>query len=471
MTIKTRLTIWYAGIWVLSMLLLIGMLYFVVKKAIRREMRELLHAEALEVPKSFTLTAASFKVTETHPWEEIEHQVDSDYALYLQIIDAAGHVLHRSDNLLLKNDFLPIMRIAEQNTDHFLETSKNGKTFFLFYHPLREHETAGAFVGWMQVGAYEGRVTTFLQVLSQWLLIGVAGTLGPAVLVGWFMAKKALTPLDQIAAIANTVTGEKLDVRLPIRDSASTEVIHLTESLNNLLRRLEEAFTKISQFTNDAAHELLTPLTSLLSDIDITLRRDRPPQEYAEALKRGKADTQHMVAIFKNLLFLARADRSQLALPMTPLDPAGILEDTLDDLAPLIYAKTLQLEIQATPAEIMGNETLLRQLFANLIKNAITYSNPNGQVTIKAQQDKNQWRCDIADTGVGIPPAMQKKIFERFFRADESRSRDTSGAGLGLPIAREIARHHGGEVELVWSEPGKGAIFMICLPIVKIKKF
>lgn len=465
MTIKTRLTIWYAGIWVLSMLLLIGMLYFVVKKAIRREMRELLRAEAVEVPKSFTLTAASFTVTEIHPWEEIEHQVDSDLALYLQILDAAGRVLHRSDNLLLTNDYLPILPLTENRSDHFVETSKNGKTFFLYNHPLWEHETAGAFVGWMQVGAYEGRVTTFLQVLSKWLFIGVAGTLGPAILVGWFMAQKALTPLDQIAAIANTVTGEKLDVRLPVRTGSATEVAHLTEALNNLLRRLEEAFAKISQFTNDAAHELLTPLTSLLSDIDITLRRERPPQEYAETLRRGKADTEHMVAIVKNLLFLARADRSQLALPMTPCEPASILEDTLDDLAPLIYAKALQLEIQTAPAEISGNETLLRQLFVNLIKNAITYSNPNGRVTIKAQRDKNEWRCEIADTGVGIPSAMQKKIFERFFRLDESRSRDTSGAGLGLPIAREIARHHGGEVELVWSEPGQGAIFRIRLPL------
>lgn len=470
MTIKARLTIWYAGIWVLSMLLLIGMLFFVVKKAIRREMRELLQAEALEVPKSFTLTATSFKVTEIHPWEEIEHQVDSDLALYLQILDAAGHVRQRSDNLLLTNDYLPITPMAEKNTDHFLETSKNGKTFFLFYHPLREHGTTGAFVGWMQVGAYEGRVTTFLQVLSQWLLIGVAGTLGPAVLVGWLLAKKALTPLDQIAAIANTVTGEKLDVRLPMRAGSSTEIVHLTEALNNLLRRLEETFAKISQFTNDAAHELLTPLTSLLSDIDITLRRERPPQEYAEALQRGKVDTEHMVAIVKNLLFLARADRSQLALPMTPLEPAGILEDVLDDFAPLIYAKALQLEVQATPAEISGNETLLRQLFANLIKNAITYSNPNGRLTIKAQRNINEWRCEIADTGVGIPAAMQNKIFERFFRLDESRPRDSSGAGLGLPIAREIARHHGGEVELRWSEPGQGAIFRIRLPLFKKPK-
>lgn len=465
MTIKTRLTIWYAGIWVVSMLLLIGMLYFVVKNAIRREMREVLHAEALEVPKSFTLTAGFFKITETHPWEEIEHQVDSDFALYLQILNADGDVLHRSDNLLLTNDYLPIKFVAEKNADHFLETSKNGKPFFLFYHPLREHEATGAFTGWLQVGAYEGRVTTFLQVLSQWLLIGVAGTLGPAVLIGWFMAKKALTPLEQIAAIANTVTGEKLDVRLPMRTGASTEITHLTDALNNLLRRLEEAFAKISQFTNDAAHELLTPLTSLLSDIDITLRRDRPPQEYAEALQRGKADTEHMVAIVKNLLFLARADRGQLSPPMTALDPDSILQDTLDDFAPLIYAKALQLEIHSLPAKVAGNETLLRQLFVNLIKNAITYSNANSRLTIKAQCAENEWRCEIADTGIGIPAAMQAKIFERFFRLDESRARDTSGAGLGLPIAREIARHHGGDIELIWSEPGKGTIFMIRLPI------
>lgn len=113
-----------------------------------------------------------------------------------------------------------------------------------------------------------------------------------------------------------------------------------------------------------------------------------------------------VATIVKNLLFLARADRSQLALPMMPLDPASILEDTLDDLAPLVYAKALQLEIHAMPAEVVGNETLLRQLFANLIKNAVTYSNANGRVTIKAKQDKNEWRCEIADTGVGIPTAM-----------------------------------------------------------------
>jgi signal transduction histidine kinase len=198
---------------------------------------------------------------------------------------------------------LPSAPITEKSAGTFMEISQQGIPFFLYYQPI--HETSGTFVGWMQVAAFEKRVTTFLQVVSDWLLIGMFGALLPCVLVGWWMARQALAPLQDIAGLAASITSDKLSTRIPVPRAKSKEIMELVAALNALLLRLENAFLRISQFTNDAAHELLTPLTSLQSDIEITLRRERDKDEYVAGLQRLQGDTGRMVEIIRSLLFCA----------------------------------------------------------------------------------------------------------------------------------------------------------------------
>jgi heavy metal sensor kinase len=465
MTLKTRLAVWSSLVWILFVLSFTAVLYFAVKRSVRAEMIESLEAEALEVSRTFILHEDSVKIIEVHQWLELEHQMNSDYAVFLQVVDDSGHVLKRSDNLLVTGDVLPVPSATSKTGDAVVEITKKGTPFFLYNYPMMDG--SGRLIGWTQVAAFETRVTTFLRVLREWLLIGLLVALLPSVLIGWLIVHKALAPIDQIAGIAASITSEKLSTRIPAPKAKSQEVFQLVAALNALLVRLENAFTRVSQFTNDAAHELLTPLTSLHSDIEITLRRQRQPADYIDALRRLKLDTERMENIIRNLLFLAHADNGSLAVSFETVDPSRIVQEVIDDLAPLIYSKSISVSFAPTPAQLPGNEVLLQQLFANLIKNAALYTPAEGKIEIACGVEERVWFCQIADTGVGIPKDMHENVFERFFRADASRQRESGGAGLGLAIARQIAREHGGDVQLMWSESGKGTSFKVLLPVEK----
>lgn len=463
MTLKARLTLWYSAVWILFVLAFTAVLYFAVKNAVRNEVKDFLREEAMAVSQSFTWTKASFRIQNQTPWLELEHQVNSDYAVFLQVLNDSGRVVARSNNLVAAGEFLPATPLAEVATGTFVEISQKGLPFFLYYHPVRE--ASGAFAGWMQAAAYENRVTTFLQVLKNWLLLGMFAALLPCVLVGWLMARQALAPLQDIAGLAASITSDKLNTRIPAPRAKSREIVQLVNALNALLLRLENAFHRISQFTSDAAHELLTPLTALLSDIEITLRRQRQPEEYQATLQRLKLDTERMVQIIRNLLFLARADNGHLTGSFALLDPSRLAQETIDELAPMLYAKSLQVEFVPAPAQLSGNEILLQQLFANLLKNSAQNTPERGKIQIACGIEENAWVCRVIDSGVGIPLEMREQIFERFFRVDPSRRRESGGVGLGLALARQIAREHGGEVHLEWSEVGRGACFKIWLPL------
>jgi heavy metal sensor kinase len=462
MTLRARLTLWYSSVWILFVLAFTAMLYLAVKNAVRNEVEHFLSEETLAVSQSLTWTRTSFNIENQTPWLELEHQVNSDYAVFLQVLNDSGRVMARSNNLVAAGEFLPATPLAEKSAGTFVEISQKGLPFFLYYHPV--HEASGAFLGWMQAAAYENRVTTFLQVLSDWLLLGMLAALLPCVLVGWLMARQALSPLQDIAGLAGSITSDRLNVRIPAPKAKSREIVQLVNALNALLLRLEGAFNRISQFTNDAAHELLTPLTALLSDIDITLRRERKPEDYVATLLRLKLDTERMEEIIKNLLFLARADNGHLISSFAPLDPSRLVQETIDELAPMLYGKTLRVEFTPSPAQLSGNEVLLQQLFTNLLKNAAQHTPATGEIRVACGMEENFWICRVIDSGAGVPAEMREQIFERFVRVDPSRQRETGGAGLGLAIARQIARQHAGEVKLEWSEEGKGSCFKVLLP-------
>lgn len=463
LTLKTRLTLWYSLAWVVFVLAFTAGLYFAVKNAVRNEVKEFLREEALAVAQSFAWSKDSLTIHNATPWLELEHQVNSDYAVFLQVLNDSGRAVARSNNLVSAGEFLPTAPLAEKGAGTFLEISLKGLPFFLYYQPLRE--ASGTFRGWMQVAAFEKRVTTFLHVVSNWLLIGMLAALMPCVLVGWLMARKALSPLQDIASLASSITSDKLNTRIPPPPAKSQEIVQLVDALNALLLRLEDAFNRISQFTNDAAHELLTPLTAVLSDIDITLRRERNAEDYVATLQRLKLDTERMVEIIKNLLYLARADNGGLATSFVSVDPSRIAREAIDELAPTLYAKSLQVQFTPAPCQVAGNEVLLQQLFTNLLKNAAQYTPEGGSIHMACGCEAGRWVCKVTDTGAGIPAEMQEHIFERFFRVDSSRQRESGGTGLGLAIARQIAREHAGDVQLEWSEVGRGACFKITLPM------
>lgn len=282
-----------------------------------------------------------------------------------------------------------------------------------------------------------------LERLLVTLLFGVPILVLIAGVSGYFLAARALTPIDQITLTARRISAEDLSARLnlPVTED---EVGRLAHTFDDMLARLDASFQRERQFTNDASHELRTPLTAIQAILGVVGEKPRKPGEYQQALDDLSEETDRLRTVVENLLRLARGDQ-QGHNPHEPLDLGTLLTDVADSLRPLAEAKNLFLTCDM-PEHLMvfGDSDELIRLFVNLLDNAIKYTD-HGTINVFAQEGEKGFAVHIEDTGVGISPEHLPHIFERFYRADPSRTK--RGAGLGLAIALEIARTHGGTIE------------------------
>lgn len=306
-----------------------------------------------------------------------------------------------------------------------------------------------------------------LDLLQNVLYVAVPLALTLAGMGGWFLARRSLQPVVAMSARAQRISAENLDQRLPVANPRD-ELGHLAATFNQLLSRLGNSFSQQRQFMADASHELRTPLSVIRTTSAVTLQReDREKSEYREALTIVEQQARRLSRIVEDMFLLARADAGHPTLQITDFYLDELLAETTQAAAVLASQKDLQLEVPLFPeAPFRGDEGLLRQMLSNLLDNAIKYTPKGGAVRIALVTLDAEYVVTVTDTGCGIAPAMQPHIFERFYRADKSRSHvetDEGGAGLGLPIARWIAEAHHGRVDLQRSDH-TGSTFVIFLP-------
>jgi signal transduction histidine kinase len=234
----------------------------------------------------------------------------------------------------------------------------------------------------------------------------------------------------------------------------------LTQTLNDMLVRLDDSFQRERQFTNDASHELRTPLTAMQAILGMIREKRRTPDEYEQALDDLNEESDRLRTLVENLLRLARGDKQNNNL-LEEVNLSMLLKDVSDSLRPLAEAKKLSLNCETSENLIvLGDSDELIRLFVNLLDNAIKYTE-RGEISISANHNEKSVVVKVTDTGIGIPVEYIPHIFDRFYRVEESRT--LRGAGLGLAIAKEIIRAHHGEIE-VHSKIGQGTTFVINLP-------
>ncbi len=285
---------------------------------------------------------------------------------------------------------------------------------------------------------------------------------------GYLLARRSLAPVASMSAEAAQITASSLDQRLSV--GGGDELVGLARVVNGLLDRLESSFAQQRRFVADASHELRTPAAILRTEADVTLSRDhRPESEYRASVGVMQDAAQRLTRIVDELFLLARADAGHLVARHEPL----YLEDVVDSAVRAVHGvadrRGVRIELsRLVEAPARGDADLLGRLVLNLLDNAIKYSPRGGVVTVEMTRRSEECEITVVDPGPGIPPAAHVQIFERFFRVDTARSRaensETSGAGLGLPIARRIAEMHAGRLELVASTPGRTE-FRVTLPI------
>ena len=285
-----------------------------------------------------------------------------------------------------------------------------------------------------------------------------AAALSVAVLVGalgvWWITRKALQPLQEAASAAEQIDAKALSRRLP-EPRAQDEVGRLVQVLNHSFDRVERRFKQATRFSSDASHELKTPLTIMRGEIESALKAEVDNPRIQSLLDSLLAETQRLCDIVEKLLLLSRADAGTLTLTKEILDFSAICHELVEDAEILARPKRITTEFEISPdVKVLADESYLRRLLLNLLDNAIKYNIEGGSLSISLTKSDALAVLRIANIGPGIPKEHETRIFERFYRADPSRSSDTSGSGLGLSICREIVAAHGGQMWL--DQPGSG---------------
>ncbi len=279
--------------------------------------------------------------------------------------------------------------------------------------------------------------------------------------LGYALARGSLRPLSEMNRTARRISGTHLDERIPTTGSGD-ELDELAETLNEMITRISRSVERMRRFSGNAAHELRTPLNALRSRLEVTLGQPRDPEEIRKALVETAEEVRGFSNVVHSMMRLAQSEAGLSPEQTTPVDLCALLREVVDFFEPLAEEAAVTLDVAlGEPVVIPGDAAWLHELFANLLDNAIKYSSAGGRVRVELEQHEGSLVAHVADDGIGIAEDDLPRIFQPFHRVG-NRS-EAPGVGLGLPIAREIARAHGGEL-LVESELGKGTRFSVRLP-------
>lgn len=363
-------------------------------------------------------------------------------ALYHVLWDAAGDPIDRSD---------PGLDVPRPEAAGV--RSRAGR------RELARRAVAGT---WVLVGRGTEDLRAEIRALALGIgLIGL-GALGLAFGGGWLLVGRALVPVDRISQTAQAMIEGDVDARIPVAE-VETELGQLARALNEAFDRLRASLDRQRRFTADASHELRTPIATISTEVQWALERDRDAAAYRESLETCGRAVARMTTIVERLLLLARANAGVDLVRQENVRVDDLVRRIVSDLTLLAERRRLAISVEAAPVSVSGDPDRLRDAITNVVANAIHYNRDGGRVDVRVDQRNGRARVSVADTGIGIAPEDVTRVFEPFFRADQARSRDAGGAGLGLAVTRAIVSQHRGHVACA-SEPGRGTTVEIELP-------
>jgi len=313
------------------------------------------------------------------------------------------------------------------------------------------------------------RPTDYIEKVLE-LLLGILSAAIPLTVLlscggGIFLAKKAFKPVQEITNAAREIQAHDLSRRIEV--TTKDELGRLAKVLNQMIDRLEGAFSRQKQFTGDASHELRSPLAVIQAEATLALQKKRSALEYQTSIETIARETGNMSNLIQQLLTLARADSGKNQLNFKRIHLKEFIEDFRQDAQMLCSEKSITLRVHIQePLHIRGDKRSLRRLLYNLINNAVRYTPDKGFISLALYLKNNRAILTVKDTGTGIPPKDLPHIFKRFYRVDKARSRSEGGSGLGLAICKHIVQIHGGQITAK-STVGKGSDFYVVLPLTE----
>jgi heavy metal sensor kinase len=456
LSIGVRLTLWYLAVFALGELVFGAGMWFILRQSVYDMVDDDLESQVddlknlLELQKDASIARLRAEVNETY---NIEHPGD-----YLAVYAENGELIYRSKFLQAHPQMLLPAGQAGQ------ARSRNQKLEGRHFRFVYETVAANGQRFTVEMGVPSDDAVETLHLFRYYLLMFAPLLLLVAAGVGYWMGRRALSPVDALVRTARAVSGANLSSRLQKLETGD-ELQRLSDTLNEMLDRIEKAFLRVTQFTADASHELRTPVSLIRTEAELALRRSRGEAEYKESLRHILLEAERTTVLIEQLLALARADSGRETLHMQPVDLHQTLRGIVDSWQQVAIIRDLQFHvaIDENEAFVLGDETMLRRLIDILLDNAFQYTPSPGSVSLLLEQVEETITIVVRDSGVGIAEEEQGKIFERFYRIDQARSRARGGTGLGLAIAHWIVTQHQGFIR-VESQPGQGAAFRVELP-------
>jgi len=462
-SIRVRLTVWYMIILGCTLVFFSTLVYYQMKRSLYKSVDHKIMTISEVVASSIAPQSGSVL---SNIEERLTKKVGRQPAgKFVQLLDRSGHVGMKSLNL--RNKRLPVSYEALKNASEGRITYETkvvfGESLRIITYPVKSRIKKVRNI--VQVAS---SLTDVEDTLRQ--LIFILASIVPLALIiasigGIFLANKALKPVNEINRITQEITSKNLGLRVP-RPQMHDELGELVETINGMIERLENSFRQIQQFTSDASHELKTPLTILKGEAELALRKERDPGEYRHYLQSSLEEINRLSRLVQDLLVLSKADTGRLTLQAVPVNLSQLVETCGQQSKFLGEDSEIHLELTTQPGvQVLGDPNRLKQMFYNLIENAIKYSNRSGKVVISTTHNGQYAHVAIRDNGVGIASEDIPFIFDRFYRVDKSRSREAGGTGLGLSICKWIAEIHKGRIE-VESVPDVGSCFTVMLPLL-----
>ena len=461
-SIALRMTLWYAVFSFALISVAGGILYWTLYKSMYeedlRDLADILNNAQLllrSAPVGWTLQASNGRPALAPPRE---HQI------YLRVLDAAAKTLTETPGMTIElpppsRTELATLREPEGETHEVV--SQTGKPFLTL--SVRAQGTSPQEPQFIQIAMDREHDAALLATYRErlWLVFGLA--LFGCSLAGYLIARSGMQPIERIGRTAARIRWTTLDERIETR-GLPAELGVLAATFNGMLDRLEESFQHISQFSDDVAHELRTPINNLRGEIEVALSRARSSEVYRDTLGSCLEECTRISGLIETLLLLARFDTTKQLLERETIDVAHELATVESFYGAAASDAGITLEVTAAAGlSAQVNRTLFQQAIGNLVSNAIAHTPAGGSIAIGAQLRSGDLIVTVSDTGCGIAAEHLPHVFERFYRADRTRGGSTHHVGLGLAVVKSIALRHGGRIEIA-SKPEHGTLVTLALP-------
>ena len=452
MTLRARLTLWYAAVLAGVLILFGGAVYVILSVSMTRQIEQTLERTADDILRASQRSVGG--ITLLPP-------LDLTANVYVEVFGADGALVDMSANLSASQTSFDSAQLTAK-----VRTFSNAQAGQVHLRVLTVPivvPPGERIIGYLQLASSLETVVQAREMLLLLLITGGMLAVVAAALVGGATASAALRPLDQVTETALQITrADDLSRRIPRSGPANDEVGRLILAFNESLERLEHLFETQRRFLADVSHELRTPLTSIRGNVDLIRRMGKPDPESLDAIT---SEVDRMTRMVQDLLLLAQAETGKLPLASAVVELDTLMLEVYQQAKILAQDKVAVHIGREDQARVLGDRDRLKQVLLNLVGNALEYTPPGGRVTLALSCVEDWARLTVSDTGPGIPQDELPHIFERFYRIDRSRRRTAAGgAGLGLSIAYWIIRSHQGRLEVA-SEVGRGSTFSMWLPL------